>query len=719
MSAEHPLARLFDPRGVAVIGASETPGKYGHILLKTLIEEKYAGRILPINPKGGSLLGHRFLRSLEEAGGPVDVALIVRPADQVLVPVTEAARSGVPFAIVYAAGFSELGDDGRRMERDMLEAAAAHGMRIVGPNCMNIFSAPARLNLSAIVPFPEGDLGLLSASGNLGYALAHEASVTRTVGFSRFISAGNQADLALHDYLDYLRVDPHTRAILIFTEGVVRGLGREFVDAVAAAAAVKPVLVLRGGRTAEGRGTARSHTGALAGEAEVMRQGLEQAGAVLLDRADEALPVAQAFLESPLPRGRRTALVGEGGGHATLLTDAASEAGLALEPFPDDLVRTIRPHLPPFVGIVRNPVEFGGQSEYDIRVYEKVLKPVVDWDGCDQIILFGGYALHDAPQANFLAELRARTGKPILIHDLYAGTARDAIRLLRERRLPLFQSVEVAARAAAALARGTRGRERAARAAAVRTAHGTGGGPREAEALPPRLRAAIETAGADPPGAAAGSDGPIHLLENDAADLLSHYGVPVLPAALARDEEAALRAAGRLGYPVVLKIHSKRLLHKSDAGGVHLDLRDADRVREAFRAAARLVPGETPEVRLTPYMPGGIEVIVGGRRDPQFGPILLFGTGGVLAEFAMDRAIRLLPCQEKEIAGMIASTRAGRLLEGFRGTAPADARAVLGALRAVARLILAQPAVQDAEINPLRCAADGAVALDARVIVRT
>ncbi len=703
----HPLQRLLDPRGVAVIGASQTPGKYGTILLTSLIEQGYAGGVYPVNPKGGELLGRRFLRSLEDADGPIDVALVVRPAAEAVPAVREVARRGIPFAVVYAAGFSEHGEEGRRLERDMLEAARAGGTRIVGPNCMNITSTPARLNLSAIVPFPAGGLGFLSASGNLGFALAHQASRRGRVGFSRFISAGNQADLALDEYLDYLRTDPHTRAVLVYAEGFVRGRGRAFLEAVERAAAEKPVLVLRGGRTREGGGTARSHTGALAGESEVARQALEQAGAVLLDREDEVLDVAQVFLESPLPSGPRVALVGEGGGHATLVTDAAAEAGLAIEPFPDALVDEVRPHLPAFAAIVRNPIEFGGQSEYDPRIYDKVLGPILDWPGCDLAIVFGGYALYDETLAGFLDERRRGTGKPILIHDLYADEERPGFRSLREHALPVLASADVAARAAAALVRGGRARVRARRALAWRGESGARAGPGRSD-LPAALAGALEAARRRPSRA---------LSEDEAARLLAHFGVPVLPAALVRGEEEAVRAAERLGWPVVLKVHSAGIVHKSDAGGVHLDLRGAEDVRRAWRAAAALAGAGEPEARLTPYRRGGVEAIAGARRDPEFGAILLFGAGGVFAEIARQAAIRTLPCPEADYEEMIDATRVARLLAGARGAAAADRRSIVQVLSGLARLLLAVPEVADVEINPLRCAADGSVALDARVLV--
>jgi acetate---CoA ligase (ADP-forming) len=703
----HPLERLFEPRGVAVIGASQTPGKYGTILLTSLIEQRYRGGIYPVNPRGGELLGRRFLASLEEADGPIDVALIVRPAPEVLPAVADVARRGIPFAIIYAAGFSEHGEEGRRVQGAIVETARRGGTRIVGPNCMNIYSGPADLNLSAI-PFRSGGLGFLSASGNLGFALGHEAQRFPGIGFSRFISAGNQADLALDDYLDYLRVDPSTRVVLVFAEGYARGRGPEFLAALERTAAEKPVLVLRGGRTREGQGTALSHTGALAGEAEVARQALEQKGAVLLDRADEALAVAQAFLASPLPAGPGVALIGEGGGHSTLLSDAAAEAGLRVGPLPETLVASLRTQLPPFAAILRNPVEFGGMSEYDLRVYERVLEPIFEWNGCDQVILFGGYALYDEALAEFLSRRRRETGKPILIHDLYADEERPAFAPLRERGLPLFASAEVAARSAGALARGARARLRARRGLAFRI-EGGGAPERQPAAAdrPDDLRAALERARTRPEGA---------LLEAEAAAILAHFGIPVLPAYLARGEDEAAEAARALGYPVVLKVHIASIVHKSEAHGVHLDLRGPDEVRRAYRGVASLAPDGRPEVRLTPYRPGGVETIAGARRDPQHGPVLLFGAGGVLAEVARDRAIRTLPCPRAEVEEMVAETRVARLLSGVRGTAPLSPRPVVEALLGLARLLLSHPGVSDVEINPLRCGEDGVVALDARVI---
>jgi acetyltransferase len=697
----HPLAALLDPAGVAVIGASESPGKYGHILLRTLIEQGYAGAVHAVNPRGGSLMGRPFLRSLDEARGPVDVALVVRPAPECPALVAEVARRGVPFAIVYAAGFAETGSDGEELQRELLAAARSGPTRLVGPNGMNVFSAPARLNLSGIVPFPEGGLGFLSASGNLGYALAHEAAAGGRVGFSRFVSVGNQADLALDEYLDFLRQDAATRAALVYLEGFAPDRARSFLEVLARTAAAKPVLVLRGGRTRSGQATARSHTAALSPAPQVMRAALEQAGAVLIERADEALAVAQAVLESPLPRGPRAVLLGEGGGHATLLADAALEAGLTLPLLDDERLAALRPHLPPYAAIVRNPVELGGATEWDPRAYEKLLGPLFEWPECDLLVLFGGYALYDAATAAFLAERRDATGTPVVIHDLYANESRPAFAPLRERRLPLYASADVAVRAAAALARGARARRRAAERPVS--------GPADAvRALPAELAAALERARETPARA---------LSEDEAARLLAHFGVPVLPAALAADLDEALAAAERLGYPVVLKLHVPRLVHKSEAGAVRLDLRRPEDVLEAYAAAGRIAGAGAPPVRLTPYRPGGVEALVGARRDPEFGPLLVAGVGGVLAEAAGDVAIRVAPCAEQELRAMLAETRLWALLSGTRRARAVDPRPVCAVLAALARLIASLPAVSDVEVNPLRCAADGCVALDARVLV--
>jgi acetyltransferase len=708
----HPLAALFDPAGVAVIGASEDPSKYGHILLRTLIEQGYPGAVHAVNPRGGSLLGRPFLRSLDEATGPIDVALIVRPAEECAAVVREVAQRGVGFAIVYAAGFAEKGSEGQELQRALTDAARTGPTRLVGPNGMNVFSAPARLNLSGIVPFPEGELGFLSASGNLGYAFAQEAAATKRVGFSRFVSVGNQADLALDEYLDYLQVDEVTRAVLVYLEGLVPGRSRHFLDSVARTAQRKPVLILRGGRTRTGQGTARSHTAALSPAPEVMRAALEQAGAVLLDRADEALAVAESFLCSPLPRGRKVVLVGEGGGHATLCTDAAVESGLELPRIPDALVETLRPHLPPFAAIVSNPVEMGGVSELDPRVYEKVLPPLFDWPECEAVVLFGGYALYDEATATFLAERREARGTPVLLHDLYASEPRPAFESLRSRRLPFYASADVALRCASALARGARARRRAQRA--VDGAPNTTSTRDRASVsdglagLPSSLASALVAARPLPSRA---------LAEDDAARLLAHFGVRVLDAALARDADEAVVAAERVGYPVVVKLHAASVVHKTEAGGVRLDLRGRDEVRAAFAEVTR---GRVPEercVRLTPFRPGGVEVLAGARRDPELGALLVAGVGGVAAETVAAVAIRTLPCAPDDYREMLEETSLGRLLAGTRGAPPADLAALVATLDALAGLILALPEVTDVEVNPLRCGPDGCVALDARVLV--
>jgi len=701
--ARHPLAPLLDPEGVAVIGASESPGKYGQILLRTLIEQGYRGAIHAVNPRGGSLLGLPFLRSLEEVQGPLDVALVVRPAEECPAIVRELARRGVPFAIVYAAGFAETGRQGEELQRALVLAARSGPTRLVGPNGMNVFSAPAKLNLSGIVPFPEGGLGFLSASGNLGYAFAQEAATTGRVGFSRFVSVGNQADLAIDEYLDFLREDPATRAVLVYLEGFVKGRAPAFLDVLARTAAEKPVLVLRGGRTRTGQRTARSHTAALAPGPEALRAALEQAGAVLLDRADEALATAEAFLASPLPHGGRAVLVGEGGGHATLSSDTAAEAGLELPPLPDSLLEEIRPHLPAYAAILRNPLEMGGISETDPRIYEKVLAPLFSWPDCDQIVLFGGYALYDVRTAAFLDERRTATGKPVLLHDLYAQEDRPAFERLAERRLPVYASADVAVRAAASLARGSRARSRAAEAAALATP----GSLDETPALPVGLAELVEQGRTSPERA---------LTEDDAMRLVAHFGVPTLPSVLASSAADAIRAAEGLGYPVVLKVHSAAVLHKTDSGGVRLDLRRPEEVRDAFTTIVSRHAGVAAGVRVTPFRGGGLEVLIGSRRDPELGPLLLVGAGGILAEAMGAVAMRRLPCSTGERQRMVEESGVSRLLGRVRGGPAPDPEGILGALDGLSRLVAAVPAVDEVEVNPLRCAADGCVALDARVI---
>lgn len=324
--------------------------------------------------------------------------------------------------------------------------------------------------------------------------------------------------------------------------------------------------------------------------------------------------------------------------------------------------------------------------------------------GCDLALLFGGYSLYDDGLADFLSRRRKETGKPVLLHDLYADEDRPALRRIRERRLPLFASGDVAVRAAAALARGGRGRRRAEAALEI-AARATPPSP----PLPDPVRVALALARGRPERA---------LLEDESAHLLAHFGVPQLPAVVARDMDGVVDAAERLGFPVVLKVHAAEIVHKSDVAGVYLDLRSADEVRRAYRTVGLLVAGP-PEVRLTPFRPGGIEVLVGARRDPEFGPLLVFGAGGILAESAADAAIRTLPCADEELSAMVEETHIGALLlAGARGAGRVEAEAITAVLSSMARLILSVPDVADVELNPLRCAADDVVALDARTVVR-
>jgi acetyltransferase len=340
-------------------------------------------------------------------------------------------------------------------------------------------------------------------------------------------------------------------------------------------------------------------------------------------------------------------------------------------------------------------------SEYDLRVYERALTPIFDWPGCDLVVLFGGYALYDDALASFLVHRRQETGKPVLLHDLYGGEDRPALRRIRDLGFPLFASGEVTARVAGALVSGGRARERAERALSL-------AGPLVAAALPAELREALAAARRRPAKA---------LLEGEAARLLAHFGMPTLKAGLARSAEESAVQAEALGFPVVLKLHESEVVHKSAVGGVQLDLRSPSEVRDAYaRVATRCRDGQ-PEVRLTPFLRGGLEAIVGARRDPQLGPILLFGTGGVLTELVRDVSLRTLPCPEEEIRGMVGETRLGERLSKVVPDPLALTGAIAGALAAVARLILSVPDVADVEVNPLRCAADGLVALDARVLV--
>lgn len=695
----HPLHVLFHPAAVAVIGASTSPQKVGHRICTQLLAEGYAGRLIPVNARGEPVAGLPSVRRLGDCREPVDVAVITTATETVPGAVRDCAEHGVKVAIVHTAGFGETGPEGLDRERDLVRIARSAGMRLVGPNCMQVFNAASRLNLVG-TPFPAGPVAMVSQSGNLVRDVT-EAFAVAGLGFSAFISVGNQADLAVHEYLDYLAADPDTRAVILYVEGFLPGAGRQFIDVARAMTRRTPIVLLKGGTSRAGSRSAISHTGSLAGERRVVEAAMRQAGVLVAERLDELVPMVDALVKLPLPRGRRIAIVGGGGGHATVCADAVERNGMEVPELSGSAQARMREHLPDRAA-TGNPVDFTGASEREIAVYAKVPEIALD-DGMSAALLYGLYAGYrtdlERPgntyveTSRLIVDLVRRAGKPVVMQTVYARRPHPSLQALREGGVPVTDSAEQAARMLGALC------DYADVLARPEPSPPPPPGP-------PTVPAALLALARSRPAK--------NLTEAESLGVLADHGVPVVPHRVAGSEAEAVAAAADFGYPVVVKAHAPSLVHKSDAGGVELDLRDEPSVREAWRR----VTGATGAgvVLVASYRPAPVELIAGAFRDPCFGPVLLFGVGGVFVEAIDDVSLLVLPATRLEVEELLDRIHARKLLGRVRHRPPRDRAALVDVLLGVAGVMLRNPCLVEIDVNPVLAFEKGALVADTRII---
>jgi acetyltransferase len=679
------LEPLFAPRRVAVLGASRSPEKLGHRLLKNVLDGGFTGDVVAVNPSGEPILGRPSVARIADLPAGVDLALVSLPAPAVVAALRELGERRCRAAVVLASGFGETGEAGQAEQRELAAIARATGMRIVGPNCMGVVNVPGRLNGSYFwdVPRQAGGISFVSQSGAYGGLFFREVRA-RELGVARFVSIGNQADLGFVECLDWLAADPDTRVVALFVEGVRDG--RAFVEAAGRVAETKPVVAFKVGRGSAGHRAAGSHTGSLAGSYATYLAGFRAAGVVVAAETDEFFDAVAALdaHAGRLPRGEAVAVLTVSGGPSVAAADAAEAAGLTVPPLPEAVRRALRAHLPSF-GADGNPVDLTPQME-----------PAAFGPAVGLVLRAGAVAgaiaidvgLDVPAYGEALAAAQAETGKPVVA---CTADVPEVERRLRGAGIPVFPTPERAARAYRALV----GRASVARPERSRAAR------------PPRPLAA--------PLADALRTGAGALPYETARALLEHYGIAFPKDGLAGTSEEALAIAGRIGYPVVLKTASAAVLHKTEAGGVVLDVRDEAGVREAYEALARRFPGAP--VLVQQAMARGVELLVGGRRDPVFGPTVLFGLGGVLAELMREVGLRLAPLAEADALDLVGSGRAAAVLAGFRGAPAVDARAVAAAVTAAGDLLAEHPEVVELDINPLIGRGEQVVAVDALVIV--
>ncbi|TFH87986.1 CoA-binding protein [Billgrantia azerbaijanica] len=705
-----PLHDILAPGGIAVIGASADPTKRGYKAMVGLVKDGYPGEIYPVNPKADMILGIKAWPSVTAIPGNPELALICTPAATVPGLVAECGRRGIKGAVILASGFAEIGGEGVELEREMMDKARAHGVRIIGPNTSGMFNLHHRVNLLALDNVKPGDVGIVSQSGNMLLSLALEAQHNGHVGFSTYVGPGNQSDIGFNDYLRYLGEDEHTRVATLYVEGFRDG--RKFLEVAREVTAMKPVVVYKSGATEAGQKSASSHTGALAGSYAMTVDLLKQSGVSVVQHSDEILPVAEGLGLLQKARGKRVAVISDGGGQATIAADRLAEAGLELAELSEATRARLREVLFPQASTV-NPVDVAGSTDANPSLLATCMEIVAADAGVDSVFLvgmFGGYSIRFAESllgdemrgAEAMVDLSHATDKPLVIYSLYAPIKPPALRRLHEAGLPVYASIEHAVRVLAAL--GERGQYLAQNHRQTRET---------AVAAKPELAELFHRAQAE------GRD----LFEHEAKALLRGHGVDVPEERLVRNEIELAQAATHFGdTPLAMKVVSRDILHKSDAGGVRLNLVGEAALREARGAILASCRAYAPDaaiegVLVTPMAKKGVEVILGVIRDPIFGPVLMFGLGGIFVEILEDVAFRAIPLSRFDAYSMVEQIKAKKILGGVRGEAPVDKEALVELLLRVSRLVEAYPQLVELDLNPVIVNADGYAVVDARVIV--
>ncbi len=687
------LAPFLDPASVAVVGASRDPFKVGGSVVANLRSAGFRGRIIPVNSRADTVQGLPAVPSLLDVEGEVDLAVIAVPAASVLPVLKECVSKGIAGAVVISAGFRESGGDGVRREAELREWLRGQPIRVLGPNCLGWIRPARRLNVTFAPGMPEpGGIAFITHSGALAVAIVDWAR-DRRVGFSLFASLGNQADVNESDLLEATAADPETRVIACYLEGVADG--RRFLGALGRAAAVKPVVLLKAGRSPEGARAVSSHTGALAGSDRAFDAAARQAGALRADTMAELFDVARGLASQPLPRGRRLIVVTNGGGLGIVAADAARAAGLLMEAPSEPLRQRLAAGLPAAAGL-GNPVDLVGDA--DARRYSHALHTLGSDSADAMLVLLTPQAATDAASIGRTIAGATR-GWPIPVVAAFVGGARVApgVRALEEAGIPCYAFPEPAVKTLAGMAR------LAERRGAVATTPAR-------ETDPATARAWLAQLGAAPAS---------QLGMPELAPLLAAYRIPGIAARVVRSADEAAAAAERIGFPVAVKIVSPDITHKTEVGGVALGLHDRRAVSEAAAGILRRVAIERPQAVIGGLLveamaPAGKELLLGGVRDGQFGPLVMVGLGGIYVEIFRDTAARLAPVPASEALAMLDELKVAPLLRGTRGEGAVDRHALAGIIGRFSQLLMDLPELAEIEINPLMVGPDGAVAVDAR-----
>jgi acetyltransferase len=699
IAARHSLDSFFAPRSIAVIGATERLNSVGLMVIENLLAARFAGPIYPVNPKRETVKGLRCYSSVDSLP-EVDLAVVVTPADTVPGVIEDCGQHGIRAALVISAGFKETGVKGAELEARVLEAARSTGVRIVGPNCLGIISPYARLNASfaASMALP-GNVAFLSQSGALCTAVL-DWSLREHVGFSAFVSAGSMLDISWGDLIRHFGEDPKTACLLIYMESV--GNARAFLSAARETALNKPIIVLKAGRSEAAAKATVSHTGSLAGSDEVFDAAFARCGALRVNTIAELFYMAECLSKQPRPVGRRLTIVTNAGGPAVLATDALIAPGGQLASIPAATVDALGGFLPPHWSR-GNPIDLLGDASpetFGRAIFIAARNP--ESDGL--LVVLSPQGMTD-PTAVARQLIKNRPeGKPLLASWMGASSVAEGEALLNNSGIPTFPYPDTAARAFTLMWRYSHNIDALYETPTLVPDHAN---PLED----------IETFLRD-----IGAAGRTLLTEVESKKLLAAYGIPCVPTWVAKTEEAAVVIAEDVGYPVVVKLHSESITHKTDVDGVRLNLRDAKDVRTAFRSIQESVSQRVgvlhfQGVSVQQMRRGDYELIVGSHVDSQFGPVVVFGAGGQYVEVFRDRAIGLPPLNTTLARRLIEQTRISMVLDGFRGRPPVNRDALEQLLVRFSSLVAEQRMIQEIDINPVLATGNELVVLDARIVL--
>lgn len=699
----HPLDAIFTPHSVAVIGASDRPGSVGRAVLWSLLSSPFGGTVYPVSEKRSNVLGIKAYKDVEQTPETVDLAVIVTPADSVPGVIGQCVAAGVRGAIVISAGFKEHGEHGKELERQILEQMRGSHMRLIGPNCLGVMNPASGLNATFAPNMARaGNVAFISQSGALCTAILDWAQ-KEVVGFSAFVSIGSMLDVGWGDLIDYLGNDPRTHSIVMYMESV--GDARSFLSAAREVSLSKPIIVIKAGRTAAAAHAAASHTGTMAGSDEVLEAAFRRCGVLRVNTIADLFYMAEALSKQPRPKGPRLAVVTNAGGPGVLAADSIISVGGELSELSPATFEQLDKTLPPHWSH-NNPVDILGDALPDR--YAKVLEIVAadpNSDGLLAVLCPQGMS-HPTMTAERLAPLAKSTGKPVLACWMGGSEMSAGIEILNRAGIPTFAFPDAAARIFYYMWRYSY---------LVRGLYETPVLPHD-EGDPDRVRA---EAIIDSLRAA----GRMLLTEPESKELLSCYHIPTAPTLEAHSADEAAAKADELGYPVVVKLLSHTITHKTDVGGVKLNLSSADAVRDAWRdiessVGAKAGAANFLGVTVQPFLRAeGYELILGSTVDAQFGPVMLFGTGGQLVEVFGDRALALPPLTTTLARRFMEQTRIFKALQGVRGRKAVDMPALEELLVRFSQLVAEQRWIKEIDINPLLASSDRLIALDARVVV--